>query len=181
MNAALHRIWRLTLRRLGSAGVVALALLVPSAVIAWWVPRLSRDTDDLRATLAIRAEAAARPATPTRRALSNADLLQEFGSRFPPLTQSASDLERVFALAKQRNVELLKGEYQLKSEANTSLVSYIATFPVHNEYGALKAFAADVLESMPHVSMDELRMSRNDSGSGALDSVVRFTFVYGSP
>jgi hypothetical protein len=102
-------------------------------------------------------------------------------SRFPALTQSANDLEQVFALAKRRNIDLLKGDYQLKSEANTSLVSYTATFPVRNEYGALKAFAADVLQALPHVSMDELRMSRADSGSGALDSVVRFTFIYGSP
>jgi len=75
-------------------------------------------------------------------------------------------------------VELARGEYQLKSEAGTPLVTYTATFPVHTEYGALKQFTGDVLTALPHVSMDELRMARPDAGSGVLDSVVRFTFIY---
>lgn len=181
MNAPLLRLWRLALRRLGIAGVVGVALLIPTVAIVWWMPRLSHDGDKLRMDLAAKVEAAARnPGAFTRR-LSSSDQLQAFVSKFPALTQSANDLEQVFGIAKRRNIELLKGDYQLKQESNTSLVSYTATFPMRNEYGALKAFAADVLQALPHVSMDELRMSRPDAGGDALDSVVRFTFVYGSP
>ncbi|MDH5331633.1 MAG: hypothetical protein OEW27_16955, partial [Aquincola sp.] len=88
---------------------------------------------------------------------------------------------QVFAAARRYNVNLPKGEYVLKAEPNTPLVSFTATFPVRNEYGAIKAFTADVLTTLPHVSMDDLRLARNDAGTGVLDAVIRFTFVYRSP
>ena len=164
-----------------SPGLSALALAVATLVIAAWLPRLSRDGDALRATLAAKAAAAARAPAAASRPLSSSERTQEFVSRLPSLSHSADDLEKVFALAKARRIDLPKGEYQFKAEPNAPLVFYTATFPVQNEYGALKAFAADVLLALPHVSMDELRMSRADARTGSLDSMVRFTFVYGSP
>ena len=180
MNRGL-RLWQLARRRLGLAGLIALVLIVPTAAIALWVPHLASDSDALRAALVIKAERAARSPAAASRPLSDREQVQQFVSRFPPLSRNAEDLEQVFALARSRRIELLKGEYQLKVEPNSPLISYTATFPVQNEYKALKAFTADVLQALPHVSMDELRMSRTDARSGALDSMVRFTFVYGSP
>jgi hypothetical protein len=175
------RAWRLARHRLGTAGLIALALAVATAAIALWLPRLNRESDALRDTLAAAAQRAARAPATVQRPMSDREQVQQFVSRFPPLSRNAEDLERVFALAKKRRIDLLKGDYQLKSEPNSPLISYTATFPVQNEYKALKAFTGDVLQALPHVSMDELRMSRADARSGSLDSIVRFTFVYGSP
>ena len=180
MNRLLQRAWQRALRRLGYPGLIAFGLLVPTLVIALWMPRLNRHADELRAALAAKADALARQGQPVRRRMSNGEEVVEFVAGLPPLGQSSSDLDTVFAAAKRRNVTLLKGEYQLKVEPNAPLVSYTATFPIRNEYGALKYFTADVLAALPHVSMDELRMTRTDAGSGVLDSVVRFTFVYRS-
>ena len=180
MNRWLRRCWQRALRRVGVSGLIGLALLVPILLLALWIPRLASQADELRVALSARADAVARRAPPVRRA-PDGERVIEFVAGFPPLAQSASDLEQVFATARRRKVILLKGEYQLKPEPNTPLVSYTATFPVQIEYGALKDFAADVLTALPHASMDELRMSRADAGAGVLDSVVRFTFVYRSP
>jgi hypothetical protein len=179
MNPRIHLAWRRLLRRVGTQGIAGLALLPAIVAIAWWVPQLNHDTDDLRARIA--ANAVAGPARLVPKPVSDSERVQQFVSRFPPLGRSATDMSRVFALAQARKINLSKGEYQLTSEPNMALVSYAVTFPVRNEYGALKAFAADVLEALPHVSMDELRMSRTDATTGALDSTVRFTFVYRSP
>jgi len=180
MNRLLRLWWHARLR-LGVAGLSALVLAVPALVIAALLPQLSREGDRLRAALAAKAEASSRAPAPAPRPMSSSERAQEFVARFPPLARSADDLEKVFALAKTRRIDLSKGEYQLKAEPNSPLLFYTATFPVQNEYGALKAFAADVLLALPHVSMDELRMSRSDARTGSLDSMVRFTFVYGSP
>jgi len=177
----LLRPWRLVRRRFGAGGLIALGLTVPTLAIAWWLPQLSRDGDALRATLAAKAERASRTPASTQRPMSANEQVQQVVSQFPPLANNASDLEQVFKLAASRHIELLKGEYQLKVEPNSPLITYTATFPVQNEYAALKSFAADVLLALPHVSMDELRMSRSDARSGSLDSMVRFTFIYGSP
>lgn len=175
------RCWQLALRRLGPRGLLAATVLVPITAIVAALPQLSARADALRSTVAEQSAVLSQREQAMPRRLSSGEELLAFVSRFPPLTQSAADLDQVFAFAKRRNVVLAKGEYQLKAEPNTSLVTYTAVFPVRNEYVVLKSFAADVLGALPHVSLDELRMTRNDATSGSLDSVVRLTFVYRSP
>jgi hypothetical protein len=180
MNRLLQLAWRRALRRVGYPGLLALALLLPAAVIALWLPQASRRADDLRAALVAQADAIARHGQPVKRPPSSGEQAAQFVAGFPALAQSSSDLGEVFAIAKRRNVALPKGEYQLKADPSTSLIAYSVTFPVRNEYAALKGFTADVLEALPHASMDELRLSRTDAGTGVLDGVVRFTFIYRS-
>lgn len=180
MNRLLLRGWQRTLRRVGTPGVLGLVLLVPTLAIALWLPRLERHADGLRAALKAQANAVARQDPPARRPMSKGEQALEFMAGFPTLMQSAGDLDKVFALARRSNVTLLKGEYQLKAEPNAPLVSYSASFPVQNDYAALKDFTARVLRALPHASLDELRMTRAEAGGGMLDSMVRFTFVYRS-
>jgi hypothetical protein len=181
MTVAMPRLLRRAVRRFGTAALLAATLPIPTAAIVWWVPHLQARNDNLRQAVAERAAAVAQRAASSPVTRPDADPLQSMASSLPPLSQSASDLRRVFALAKVRNVQLPKGEYQLKGDGNSALLSYSVTFPVHEQYKALKGFAADVLQALPHASMDELRMSRNDAGAGSLDSVIRFTFTYGRP
>jgi hypothetical protein len=178
VNHTLQRAWQRALRRLGPAGLIGVALLLPALVIALAMPRLDQRADELRSALAAKADTMIRMAPPTRRDISTGEQVLEYVAGFPPLTQSSADLDKVFETAKRRNLALPKGEYQLKAEPNSPLVTYTATFPVRNEYAALKDFTADVLTALPHASMDELRMTRPDAASGVLDAVVRFTFVY---
>jgi hypothetical protein len=178
MNRIVRRAWQRVLRRLSVPGVLALGLLVPVGAILLWLPRLQNQADELRATLAARLEVAARqgPAAPQRK--SNVEQTAEYVAAFPVIEQSAGDLEKVFTLARQRNLQLPKGDYQMKHEPKAPLLTYSVTLPLRSEYGALKDFAADVLTALPHASMDEMRMTRADAGSVVLDSMVRFTFVY---
>jgi hypothetical protein len=160
MNRLLQCTWRRAVRRVGYPGLLALALLLPAAVIALWIPQASRRADDLRTALVAQADAIARHGQPVQRPPSSGEQAAQFVAGFPALAQSSTDLGEVFA--------------------STSLITYSVTFPVRNEYAALKGFTADVLEALPHASMDELRLSRTDAGTGVLDGVVRFTFIYRS-
>jgi hypothetical protein len=178
MSRALRSLGNRLSRRIGRAGGAAFVLLLLALLITFTLPQLNHRADTLRTTLAERADALARPAPPLRRAVNTGEQLHEHVAGFPPLAQNASDLGVVFDTARRRGLGLLKGEYQFKAEPNAPLVSYTATFPITHEYGALKQFTADVLTALPHVSMDELRMSRADAAITTLDSVVRFTFVY---
>jgi hypothetical protein len=165
-------------RRLGVAGLISFCSLGALLVIVLSLPALHRQGDELRAAISDQLEVTTRveaPATPRRAAQDRA---AEFVTGLPTLAQSASDLDKLFALARQRALALPKGEYLLKQESGAPLFSYTVTFPVHSPYGVLKDFVADVLDAMPHASMDEMRMSRPDAGSAVLDSQVRFTFVY---
>jgi hypothetical protein len=181
MNRQLQLVWWRVVRRLGYTGLLALALLVPLAVLALWMPQASRRADDLRAALVAQADAIAAQGRPVRRPPSSGEQAAQFVAAFPALAQNSSDLGEVFAIAMRREIALPKGEYQLKPDPSTSLLAYTVTFPVRKDYAALKGFTADVLAALPHASMDELRLSRTDAGTGVLDGVVRFTFIYRSP
>ena len=180
MKQWLQMLWRQTLRRLGRSGLVALALLGGAALAVAWMPRLEQRGDQLREALAAAAAAASVPAPTRVRRVPVGEQLGEFIAAFPPLNRNAADLDEVFESASRHHLQLLKGEYQFKQEPNAPLATYSATFPVRTDYGAIKAFAADVLRALPNASMDELRMSRSDAGSTTIDSVLRFTFVYRS-
>ena len=174
-------LWRRALRKIGASGVIALILLALAAAAGLSIPSLSHRADELRSTLTSRADEIARKGQSVRRNISSSEQVGEFVSAFPQLSHSADDLAQVFAAARRYDMSLPKGEYVLKAEPNAPLVSVTATFPVRHEYGVIKSFTADVMTALPNVSMDELRMARGDAGSGVLDAVIRFTFVYRSP
>ncbi len=174
--------WHHALRRLGAGGLVALGGLLGALLLAAWLPLLEREGLELRAEFDARSASLSRsaPAVVVRR-VPVGEQIGEFVQTFPPLSQHAGDLRRVFASAHQRNMRLPKGEYQVRNETDAPLVTVTATFPVVADYRALRDFSADVLKTLPHVALDELRMTRAGAGSAALESSVRFSFVYRRP
>jgi hypothetical protein len=121
--------------------------------------------------------AATRVENPVRRA-SIGQQIDAFVEAFPPLSQSPTDLGTVFKSANQRDIRLVKGDYQFKNSPNNSLVVLTATFPLRADYGTTKEFAADVLRAVPNASMDELHMARSAANVAELESSIRFSFVY---
>ena len=174
------RLWFKLVRRLGWPGVAGAFILAVGLALALSLPALERETRDSAATMAARGLAARQHAQARPVSVTPADAARAYVEGFPALTQNAADVAQVFAAAQLRHVQLPKGEYQLKAEPGAPFVTYTATFPVHGDYDALKGFSADVLNALPHVSMDELRLSRESAGSTTLDAVVRFTFFYRS-
>ncbi len=180
MRQFLLRHGRKLVRRIGLAGILGCAVLVVGASLALSLPALQRETQDAVSAIAARTLAARQAGQARPAAASPADAARAYVDGFPSLSQNAADLGQVFAAAQLRHVQLPKGEYQLKAEPTAAFVTYTATFPVHGDYEALKGFSADVLSALPHVAMDELRLSRDSAASTALDAVVRFTFFYRS-
>ena len=179
MKPVALRLWRQTVRRLGYSGPVALLLFVVAAAIALGMPRLMRDRQQTQA--ALRAHAAGSTHAPDlRREPGRDERLEGYIDAFPLRSQMAADLGAIYASAERNNVALLKGEYQLNSEPNSPFVAYVVTLPVHAGYGPVKAFAAGVLQELPHASLDELRLSRDAADVEVLDAVVRISLNYRS-
>jgi hypothetical protein len=180
MNQAAWRVWLALARRVGYTGIAGGLLLAAGLALAIALPSLERATRQATSAMAARALAARPPARAVPASVPPADAARAYVEGFPALGQNAADLAQVFAAAQLRHLPLPKGEYQLKAEPNAPFVMFTATYPVHADYDTLKGFSADVLSALPHVSMDELRMSRDNAGSTTLDAVVRFTFFYRS-
>ena len=181
MKLGLKRLWLRLIRSVGYPGVVGIALLIPVLALAAWLPRLKQDTQEMASSIDAKTRAAGRRLQPAPRASSEADITRDFVSGFPLLAQNSADLETLFNAASVRQIVLLKGEYQLKMEPQAPFMMFTATFPVRGDYATLKDFSADILTALPHVAMDELRLTRDAVASTALDATVRFTFFYRSP
>lgn len=178
MTAQLQGLWNRVARRYGIYHLLAMGLLLLSLLLGAWVVKLHAQTEALLA--AISAKRAAQPMAlqAPRRRVPVAEQVDAFVDSFPSLDANADDLERLFQSARQHNVQLPRGEYKFKQEPNEPLSSYTASFPVKAEYSALRDFSADVLDTVPHASMEELRMTRTSADSKLLEAVIRFTFVY---
>jgi hypothetical protein len=180
MKQILLRAWLKLGRRIGHSGIAGMVLAIAGLALAASLPALKRDTRDTVASAAARVQAARQRIQLQPVVVSQAEAVRTYIDAFPPLGQNAADVAHIFAAAELRHLALPKGEYQLKAEPNAPFVTYTATFPIHGDYDALKGFSADVLTALPHVAMDELRISRDTAGTTTLDAVVRFTFFYRS-
>lgn len=181
VRAAGQRVWRRTLRWLGPRGRLLVVLGVLLLVVVTGTLQLRRDADRLHAAALV--QAATRPDSRTASLPpppSSGEQVAAFVATMPPFEQSVGDLDRIFAAAADHKVALLHGEYRLKNDASTSLLSYTVTLPVKSSYGAVKAFTAEVMRSLPYASLDEFRLAREAADSATLDAVVRFTLVYRS-
>ncbi len=175
-------IWHRMLRRVGPLGLAAGIFTLGAVTLMAWAIELKTQ----RAALNQQLQAQATKATPPDLVMPASRVpvgqqIDEFVATFPPLSQNPADLGDVFQSAEHRQIQLFRGDYQFKNDANAALVVLTATFPLHAAYGPTKEFAADVLRALPHASMDELRMTRNAADVGELESSIRFSFVYRRP
>jgi hypothetical protein len=181
LSSASRRLWQRALRRVGWSGLLGavLALVALGLAVAW--PTLQHAADASRVALEHRREMLRRPQAPQAIPLTPQEQAERFVSGFPGFEQNAEDVKHVFAGAERAHVQLLKGDYAIKADAGSPFITYTATFPVKDTYSALKEFTAEVLQSLPHASLDELRMARPDVQGAVLDATIRFTFVYRRP
>ncbi len=179
MKLKMVGIWRRMFRRIGLLGVVAGMFTGGAMVLGTWALLLDVQGVALRTQRQVQtaSDPASHPGVPIKR-LSVGQHIDEFVSTFPPLSRNTADLSEVFKSAKRRNIPLPRGDYQLKNDINAALVVVTATFPMTAAYGPTKEFAADVLRALPHASMDELRMTRSAANLDALETSIRFSFVY---
>lgn len=178
MRQGLLRQWQRLLRRLGTSGMVGLALLLIAGVLIAWTPSLLRDANDQRAVAEQRQRATAMLIRTRGELPSTRQQLIRFVASFPMIGQNAADLKVVFAAAERHRIALPKGEYVLNAEPHSTFVVYTATFPVAEGYGGIKEFAAEVLSTLPHSAMEDLRLERRDSLSTGLDARIRISLIY---
>jgi hypothetical protein len=182
VNLALHalnRLARWVQLCLGTAGIAGVALLLAAGIgfaLATLAHRetewLSARTEQVRARVARLGPVHAEDHTP-------AEQLARFQQWFPPAGQSTADLRVIFAAAQTAHVDLARGEYSVRPvEGSGGLARFEVILPVKEHYAPVKAFVADVLNKLPHASLDELRVERPGSAADQLESRVHFTLFY---
>jgi hypothetical protein len=176
---ALNRSWHWAQFRLGAAGVLGGGLLLAAAIGLAFATRAHRETEWLSSRTEQARARVAHTATVHTEDHSPAEQLARFQQWFPLADQSTADLRVIFAAAQAAHVDLARGEYSLRPvEGSGGLERFDAIFPVKERYAPVKTFVAEVLNKLPHASLDELRVERPGSGADQLDSRVHFTLFY---
>jgi hypothetical protein len=176
---ALHRFARWVRLRVGAAGVMGVALLLAAGVAFALATYAQRDIEWLSArTGQARARIAQLGITHTEDH-TPAEQMARFQQWFPPVDQSTADLRIIFAAAQAAHVDLARGEYSVRPvDSSGGLERFDVILPVKEHYAPVKAFVAEVLNRLPHASLDELRVERPGAAAEQLESRVHFTLFY---
>lgn len=91
------------------------------------------------------------------------------------------DLNRLFKLAKAKGV--LIGTVEYRQTPNPSLQVLVRTLDIriHEDYPKLKGLVAELLGSMPHASLQEIRVERKDAATAQGQILLKLAFVYRAP
>jgi hypothetical protein len=183
LNLALHamnRLARWAQLRLGTAGIAGVALLLVAGIGMAFATQTHREAEWLSAAAEqARARIAQLGATRVVEDRTPAEQLARFQQWFPPAAQSTADLRVIFTAAQAARVDLARGEYSVRAvEGSGGLERFDVILPVKERYAPVKAFVAEVLNKLPHASLDELRVERPGSAADQLESRVHFTLFY---
>jgi len=182
LNLALHafnRLARWVQLRIGTAGVAGAALLLVAGIGMTFATRTHREAEWLSAAAEQARARLAQLGTHVVEDRTPAEQLARFQQWFPPAQQSTADLRVIFAAAQAAHVDLARGEYSVRPvEGSGGLARFDVILPVKEHYAPVKAFVAEVLNKLPHASLDELRVERPQSAADQLESRVHFTLFY---
>ncbi|MGH8736406.1 MAG: hypothetical protein ACREVC_03490 [Burkholderiales bacterium] len=171
------RLGRNLLEALGPLGVFGIGLLL--ACLPFYFSAIRPTEQELAQQRIATERLPARAPTRAVAAESPAQRLQRFERLFPPLARLPDELERLYGLAHDAHLDLARGDYRLEDDGGP-LLEYRVTLPLHGTYPVIRQFVAQVLHSMPVVSVDALQFERDGARAQLLNAQVRLTVYFRS-
>lgn len=166
------------LGRTGLAGV-ALGVLALLLSLAGTRPLLADNTATRQRLDVLRQAAAAAPQTAREPAAdADADPL----ASLPPTGEAAEHIGELERLARSHGIALPRGQYSASAQPGTRLVRWQVTLPVEAEYPALVAWLAAALERLPSLTLDDMKLKREQIESRTLQAQLRLSlYVEATP
>jgi hypothetical protein len=162
-----------TLRRLGLAGWLGLALMAAAIahLLLFAAPAAGR-LDQLARQIAADEEKLSNCSTDA--ALSPAQRLASFYGDFPTADRVPDELGRLFKRAEAHKLELDVGEYSFVRAQGGRLDQFRITLPIKGTYPDIRAFAAEVLEAVPALSLESVALRRDKVAENVVDGRIVF-------
>lgn len=137
---------------------------------------------DQRARHLITLDASAQPGTPggTPEARQFARATEAIFT-IPEDNTHIDDLSRLFRLAKSKGVHIGTVEYRQTPNPSLQVLVRSLDIRIDDDYPKLKGFVAELLGTMPHVSLQEIRVERKDAAVTQGQILLKLAFVYRAP
>ena len=107
--------------------------------------------------------------------------LQRYVAQFPAQATRASQLSRLVDLAKQEQLLLDEVTYKTQQLAGQAFSQTSVEFSVIDTYPNVHRFLNRVLADMPFVTIDTLRLTRENVLDNAVEARIRLTFYFAQP
>ena len=164
-------------RQLGYTGLTGLGLLAAALLVQLvQVESLQQSAVEQAAQLStLRQAAALSAAAPAPASVNPLDAL-------PPAGSASLQIGELAQLARSHGLQLPRGQYNVTTQAGTSLQRWQLILPVEANYPTLHAFIAAALERLPNLTLDELKLKRDRIESETLQAELRLSlFVEAAP
>lgn len=171
--------WRLrrVVRRLGSAGTIAIALLLATlGILVVGIFPLRSEVDRLRVESVERASKSSKTVQTMPPDQILAEELTAFHQRFPLVSELSDALDTLFSLAGDQGLEVNRGEYILVEKAGGILRRFEVTLPVAGTYSQIRGFVLDVLRKLPSTALVDIALERGKIAEGQAAVSLRFVF-----
>lgn len=164
-------------RRIGLAGVLGLALFVVSVLLYVSAHQATKARLEELEASAQTAQRDYRRAklNPRPPVLTPAAELERFYRTFPQDARVPDLLDTVFGAAEANGVVLAQGQYKLTRESNARLNRYQLTLPVNGTYVQIRRFLTQLLNELPILSLDNVRLERETIAETALKAQIDLT------
>lgn len=177
------REWALTLRFellrvLGAAGLLGVSLAAVALLLWRAVPAVQAHTRNLLGAAQQARSALVLRRVNERRMEGEGHALDTLPGLFPTFAQSSRDIAQILAQAHKSHLTLGSAQYQLATEPGARFIRYQVLLPVKDQYGTIRRFLAEVLNSMPHAALQEIHVERPSVDGSQLEARVRFELIY---
>lgn len=152
---------------LGGPGVLALVLLLCALAYPPVMLWPAQDRLALFETGLVQASQVAQPVAPSS--------VSTFLAAFPPADSLSAQLQSIFDIAAQNNLELGEVSYKRERTKGERLQRYHVNFSIEAPYPDARAFLADVLAAQPHVALSQLSFNRDSVKEDSEQTNIRLT------
>ncbi|MDB5801811.1 MAG: hypothetical protein JWL63_2750 [Rhodocyclales bacterium] len=103
--------------------------------------------------------------------------LREFYSAFPPRSTLPDALMTLHRVANQNGLRDTRADYRDTPEVGTPLVRVRIEIPVTGSYASIRSWIAELLKTLPSLTLDGLELRRANIANPQLDARVRFQLL----
>ena len=108
-------------------------------------------------------------------------MLEKFYDFFVSDQEITDYLAKIYNLAQANGLELKKGDYKVTRNKGERITQYQISLPLSGGYNQIRSFAAQVLEEIPTISLDQIKFERKQANDPAVESEVMFTLYMEQP
>jgi Tfp pilus assembly protein PilO len=109
--------------------------------------------------------------------LSPQTQLANFYAAFPARSALPDALMTLHSVASRNGLHDTRADYRDTPETGTPLVRVRIEIPVTGSYAAIRSWIAELLQTLPTLTLDGLELRRSDMGKAQLDARVRFQLL----